>query len=231
MPAIRPSIFDSLLFKERQILVSYKKPLFATLGWVFLSIPLTLVGCFSSDQSDSNSELIKFLDSAPSNTTDDEEFGQLIFQDLEGKDHLLADYSPGKSIVLVITRGNTGSICPYCSTQVARLIRDYQQISKLNAEVVVVYPVEDLDDGPLLEKFLNRSRQTLNDAKREIPFPVVLDARLVNVDKLGIRKDLSKPATYIVDPAGRVRYAYVGESLADRPSVAAIVAELKKLTK
>ncbi|MFO0943740.1 MAG: serine/threonine-protein kinase [Pirellulales bacterium] len=40
-----------------------------------------------------------------------------------------------------------------------------------------------------------------------------------------------KPATYIIDVSGRVRYAYVGESLADRPSVSAIVSELKKLTR
>ena len=43
------------------------------------------------------------------------------------------------------------------------------------------------------------------------------------VELLGIRKDLSKPATYILDGEGRVRFAYVGNSLADRPSVKALL--------
>jgi hypothetical protein len=57
---------------------------------------------------------------------------------------------------------------------------------------------------------------------------VLLDVELKGVDQLGIRKDLSKPATYIVDPAGNLRYAYVGEHIADRPSVAALLAEVGK---
>ena len=31
--------------------------------------------------------------------------------------------------------------------------------------------------------------------------------------------DLAKPATYIVDKQGQVRFAYVGANIADRPSV------------
>ena len=65
----------------------------------------------------------------------------------------------------------------------------------------------------------------------KIPFPVVLDIELKAVDQLGIRKDLSKPATYILDKQGQVRFAYVGESLADRPSVKALLEQLDALNK
>lgn len=60
-------------------------------------------------------------------------------------------------------------------------------------------------------------------------FPVVLDVELKAVDRLGIRKDLSKPATYIIDRDGRVRFAYVGANIADRPGVDAIVAQLDQI--
>ena len=51
------------------------------------------------------------------------------------------------------------------------------------------------------------------------------------VDHLGIRKDLSKPATYILDKQGQTRFAYVGDSLADRPSVKALLEQLDALNK
>lgn len=59
--------------------------------------------------------------------------------------------------------------------------------------------------------------------------PLVFDPELKVVDKLGIRKDLSKPATYILDPKGQVQYAYVGATLADRPSVKAMLDQLDEM--
>jgi peroxiredoxin len=198
------------------------------IGSIWLAIGSIMVsGCNS--EYDYRSMKIEFLDDAPANTTSDEEFGDLVFQDLEGNDHPLSGFSKCKSIVLVITRGNTPEVCPFCSTQVARLIHHYQEIAKRNAEVVVIYPVERFSDGKQLNRFLSVSRKLLDDPKHQVPFPILLDRNLINVDKLGIRKQLSKPATYIVEPSGRVRYAYVGESLADRPSVSAIINELEKL--
>ena len=58
------------------------------------------------------------------------------------------------------------------------------------------------------------------------PFPLVLDVELHAVDQLGIRADLSKPATYILDKQGQVRFAYVGSTIADRPSVKSLLDQL-----
>ena len=66
---------------------------------------------------------------------------------------------------------------------------------------------------------------------KKIPFPIVLDVELKAVNQLGIRKDLSKPATYILDKQGQTRFAYVGDSLADRPSVKALLDQLDALNK
>ena len=65
---------------------------------------------------------------------------------------------------------------------------------------------------------------------REIPYPILLDINLSSVDQLGIRSDLAKPSTYIIDREGRVRFAYVGESIADRPTVDSILKQLSKLS-
>ena len=54
----------------------------------------------------------------------------------------------------------------------------------------------------------------------------MLDVELKAVDHLGIRKDLSKPATYILDKQGQTRFAYVGATLADRPSVQSMLEQL-----
>jgi peroxiredoxin len=62
-----------------------------------------------------------------------------------------------------------------------------------------------------------------------IPFPVLLDVELRAVDRLGLRHDLSRPATYILDKAGDVRFSYVGKDLSDRPSVKALLKELDLL--
>ena len=67
------------------------------------------------------------------------------------------------------------------------------------------------------------------EADNPSPVPLLLDKDLVAVDILGIRGDLAKPATYILDRKGNVVYAYVGESTTDRPSVKALLSQLDKL--
>ena len=62
-----------------------------------------------------------------------------------------------------------------------------------------------------------------------MPFPIVLDVELSAVKELGIRDNLSKPATFILDKYGQVRFAYVGTGIADRPSVKAILNQLDAL--
>ncbi|MFG0296183.1 MAG: peroxiredoxin family protein [Maioricimonas sp. JB045] len=172
---------------------------------------------------------IKFLDEAATNASPEAELTQLVFIDTDGNETSVSELAGDRHLVLVITRGNTTPICPYCSTQVARLIARYDEIAKRGAEVVAVYPIETGEDREKLDRFLENSRGRLDDPSLPIPFPVVLDVELKAVDRLGIRKDLSKPATYIIDKDGRVRFAYVGANIADRPGVDAIVAQLDQI--
>lgn len=175
-------------------------------------------------------DTIRFLDDVQSNTGLDAGLRDLTLLGVDGKETRVSSLQGDKHLILVVTRGNTEPICPYCSTQVADYIRSYDAIAGKNAQVVVVYPIEKLSDQQRREAFLGKARELLKDPNRPVPFPVLLDVELKAVDKLGIRRNLAKPATYLLDRNGRMQFAYVGnENLADRPSVQAMLQELDKL--
>lgn len=59
----------------------------------------------------------------------------------------------------------------------------------------------------------------------ELPYPVLSDPELRATDAYGARhhnepygKQIPRPAVFIMDSDWRVRYAYVGDSVPDRPS-------------
>lgn len=170
---------------------------------------------------------IQFKDHLASNS-EGEGLLDVEFVDPQGQPMKLRDRIGEKNLIVVVTRGYNNTICMYCSTQTARLMANYKDFSRRNAEVLVVFPVETDKDSPHLKDFIVAVKDN-NETKAEIPFPLVLDVGLKAVDSLGIRAHLSKPATYIIDRSGNIRFAYVGESLADRPSVKAILEQLDAL--
>ena len=110
---------------------------------------------------------------------------------------------------------------------------NHDAIKAHDAEVVVVFPVASAADRTEAARF---TAAVDRDARRHdgvggatTPFPVVLDVGLGAIERLGLRADLAKPATYVLDKEGRVRFAYVGQSPADRPSVKAILCQLSAL--
>ena len=173
---------------------------------------------------------IEFKDSVASQAAPATDFASVPLSLKAGGTATLSELAAGRNLVVVFARGYSGSICPYCSSQTAGLISNYEELKSRNAEVVVIYPLEAEKDTPRRAEFMGKVNE-LNAASRdqEPPFPFVLDVGLKAVDVLGIRKDLSKPATFILDTEGAVRFAYVGESLADRPSVKAILSQLDQL--
>lgn len=188
-----------------------------------------LAGCAQEDPYYTTTE-IKFHDSVASQASPTVQFSSVPLSLNSGETATLTQLSAGKNLVVVFTRGFSGAVCPYCSAQTSSLVTNYEEFQKRNTEVVVIYPLNNVEDGSRRGMFLERVN-LLNQAppEREPPFPLVVDFGLKAVDLLGIRKDLSKPATYILDSQGNVRFAYVGESLADRPSVKAILAQLDQL--
>ena len=172
---------------------------------------------------------IHFLDDAATNAAPGDAILNLQFVDQAGKTVRPRDLIGAKNLVVVFTRGYNGSICPYCSSYTSSLITNYPKISERATEVLVVYPIAKPDQSQRLDEFLKATFIRSGDGVTKTPFPVVLDIELKAVDTLGIRKDLAKPATYILDKVGHVRFAYVGKSLSDRPSIKVILKQLDTL--
>ena len=117
-----------------------------------------------------------------------------------------------KPVVVVVMRGFSGQVCIYCASQTAAIANAYPQFTAAGAEVVVVYP-GPTEAVPAFIQAVQSLRQ------KPAPMLIGLDVSLLLVRSLGIEANLAKPTSLIIDRNGIVRYAYVGASMADRPSV------------
>lgn len=107
----------------------------------------------------------------------------------------LADYR-GRPVVLYFVREFS---CPICQRHVARLVRLYPRLQGLGAEVLVIGP-ESREQGERMA------------ARFQTPFPVVVDTDHAVYRRYGLDKGLlgiQRSATFVIDGAGRVRYANV----------------------
>jgi peroxiredoxin len=165
----------------------------------------------------------KFKDDVRTNVAVTPEQLALSFVDGAGQPVSLADFRGQKPVVLVVMRGFPGYVCMFCSAQTAMLVKNHGEFVKRGAEVLVVYP------GPRerLDDFVRTSREQVENAA--VPFRILLDPDFKAVDQLGIRGELAKPSTYILDRQGQVRFAYVGGSASDRPSLKALLEQLDQL--
>lgn len=129
-----------------------------------------------------------------------------------------------KPVLLVVLRGFSGQVCLYCATQTTAISKNIKKFNDLGVEVVVVYPGPVEAVAPFIEAVRSLAHEPL-------PMPVALDVSLIAVRKLGIEDNLAKPTSLIIDKHGIVRYAYVGRTIADRPSVNDLLNELSKYVK
>jgi peroxiredoxin len=153
----------------------------------------------------------------------------LLFIDMDGKPVDIASFRGKAHVVLVVVKGMPqspgGVFCPGCLAQVSSLSANHDEFKNRNAEILMVFP------GPKdkLPQFLATAKVNGADGNPKVPFAMLLDTDLKAVDALGIRGDLAKPSTYILDKKGNVVFAYVGETTTDRPSVKALLTQLDKL--
>jgi peroxiredoxin len=137
-----------------------------------------------------------------------------------GKEHL----------VIVFTRGSMASVapadkgpqwkklpnvCPYCSTQASGIASNMPEFKNQQAEVLIVFPVSQISESGDATTLKKSVANPLDPP----PFPILLDVKLQAVEKLGIRAHLARPASFIIDKKGNLRFAYVAkQGSADRPS-------------
>ena len=167
----------------------------------------------------------KFNDDVQSNAEAPENIDQLTFVNRSGENVKLADYIGQKNVLLVFMRGFSGALCPFCQTQTSRLISNYSEFEQRNTEILLVYP----GAADTVEPFLATVASSEAKEVAKVPFPILLDEELKAVDFFEIRASLAMPSTYILDQQGQVRFAYVGTSVSDRPSIAALLQQLDLL--
>lgn len=157
------------------------------------------------------------------------DFGTLQLTDANGDSKSVSEWAGGKHLVLIVSRGYIGTICPFCSTQAHDLAMDYDKIQAEGANLVLVFPVENEADGVKWEDLQADALKESSLEKDGFPFPVVIDQGLAVVDRLKIRGQLAKPSTFILDSGGNLRFSYVGSDPGDRPSFGTILEQLKQL--
>jgi peroxiredoxin len=170
-------------------------------------------------------ETLAFKDDAPANA-EVMAFPQ-TFVDVNGNTVDLKKLR-GRKVLLVILRGipqsEGGRFCPSCLAQASGLLANRREFEKRDTEVLVLFP------GPAerVGEFLETARRQ-SEGESTSAFQLLLDQDLKSCSALGIRADLAKPSTYILDKTGRVTYAYVGETSTDRPSVKAVLTQLDRV--
>lgn len=201
----------------------YQRLLHFRLAFVIVAVVYAATGCNRLPDDG-----IEFADVSESQPITIENFSDLRFTDKDGNLVQLADVMTRDYLVLVVTRGWYGGVCFYCASQTSRWARRFDELDPYNAQLVVIFPTETEEDTPQLAELTKRIKggDIPND---DIPYPILLDINLTSVDQLGIRSELAKPSTYIIDREGRVRFAYVGDSIADRPTVDSVLRQLSQL--
>lgn len=204
-----------------------------------VSVLVTLAGCSSPGATQAGAQgpsprpqtgihRFAFKADAPSNR---EVGAPLPGEDAEltapdGRVVKVSDYR-GRPVVLVFNRGFAGFVCPYCTTYTAQLAARYEELRALGAEVLCVYPTRETSEEKLLE-FIDAVNQVLREDGREaLPFPVFLDRGLAATVRFNLTGDITKPSTFVLDRAGVVRYAYVGNAPDERPAVDRVVEEVR----
>lgn len=101
-------------------------------------------------------------------------------------------------------------------------------IRALGAELIAIDPHERWLAQYLLEE--------VGFAADDVRYPLLADPAMVVSASYGVAFQMrihtewsNRPATFVVDRQGVVRYARLGRSFADRPSPRTILAELRKL--
>ena len=128
------------------------------------------------------------------------------------------------TVALVVLRGFAGYQCPYCLRQVHDFVDHASQFAARRTEVVLVYP------GPSA----NLGQHAMNFLAQQAALPpivvLVLDPDYVMTNTYGLRwnaeHETAYPATFLLDPTGRVLYEKVSHSHGDRTSAEEVLNQL-----
>lgn len=140
--------------------------------------------------------------------------------DEHGRPIRLRDLLGEGPILLLFYRGDW---CSYCNAQLAGYALRREELAEIGAKVLAI-SVDGGPDGARLK------------TKLRFPFPVLSDPDHTVIDAYaGLEESLrqglaiGRPATYVLDPDGRITWAHIGEDFADRPLVEEVMDRLGRV--
>lgn len=181
-----------------------------------------------SSAGSSGPKMVKFPEPGGDRPLSDRLLGKVPpmteFMSADGEPFSLKQHR-GRKVVLVLLRGYGGKICPYCVAQTRALCADgsLQAFRERGTELEVVFP----GGAEGLAGFQDAYGQLADDERSAYRMRYA-DAHDVaqTFDLVG---EKVAPTTMILDLEGKVRFAYVGKSVEDRPSLKVLIAELDRI--
>ena len=142
-----------------------------------------------------------------------------------GKTVRLSEATAKGNVVLVVLRGYPGYQCPYCNRQVQDFILKSQDLARMGAHVIMVYPGPSQDLGAKAGEFL---------ADKKLPdnFDLVLDPGYEFTNMYGLRwneeNETAYPSTFLIDNHGVVFFSKIAKEHGGRTTSAEILDSLPK---
>jgi peroxiredoxin Q/BCP len=137
----------------------------------------------------------------------------------DGEPRSLSQFT-GNKLVLIFYRGHW---CGACRGHLQQ-VRDLHLLLQDAGASVLAISSEDVDDA------------RAGVIEHRLPFCVLSDPDLSVIDRYGVRdpddpegRAISRPAIFIIDPGGIVRFAHVGEHPQDRHSLNLVLLALETI--
>ena len=148
------------------------------------------------------------------------------FHTLAGEELKLADAAAKGPVVVAVLRGYPGYQCPACTKQVADLRKHAEELQKLKATVVLVYPGK-------AEQLTERAKEFLKDTKLPAPLVLVTDPNFTFITQHTLRWDApgetAYPSTFVLDGNRRVQYVKISRTHGDRAKTEEVLEVLRAL--
>jgi peroxiredoxin len=149
-------------------------------------------------------------------TAQDREAPNITGMAVQGVSVNLEYFEGEKNVLVVFYRMHTW---PFCKAQLGELQEYYDDIQALDAEVVALSA-----DPPAT------ARETV--LEMNLRYPVLSDAArkfIQDYDVLHPQEGISRPAAFIIDREGRIRWQFIGMSASERAPIGIIMNELQAL--
>ena len=149
------------------------------------------------------------------------------FQPLQGDQKIqLSSLAADGPVVLVVLRGWPGYQCPICFRQMGALASHADELKRLGAKVVLVYP------GPA-DELADRAKEFLKGTELPEPFVMVIDPDYSFTNLYHLRwdepRETAYPSTFVLDPNRVVKFRKTSFSHGDRAQANDVLAAVEMI--